>query len=268
MRKFCIYLFFLLFISVHSRAQYVQLFENKGELGVFAGQASYNGDIAPQLQFLAWNYGVFYKKQLNDYVGLRLNYETIPLGALDTITSKDINAYVKARGLYFKTSYQEYSLMSELYFLRFINGNKNFRFTPYLGIGLGYMTALKDASNAPNKMPSSIITAPINLGFKYNIAGSFNLFAEFTYRFTNTDSLDHFADNHSYINPIDNLVYQPSASGKDQFFSAKLGLTYNLLKIYGPDPRPKAKRNNISSKESNSSKKAGNKGLFGFFKRK
>ena len=33
----------------------LQLIENKGEFGVFAGQASYNGDLAPNLQFLTLN---------------------------------------------------------------------------------------------------------------------------------------------------------------------------------------------------------------------
>ena len=268
MRKGCIFLFFLLLMCTQVRAQYVQFIENKGELGVFAGVASYNGDIAPTLQFIALNYGGFYKKQLNDYIGLRLNYEMVPLGAFDSLTPKTENLYVHQRGLFFKSTYQDLSLMAELYFLRFINGNKNFRFTPYLGFGLGYMSALKDTTNAPNKILPRIITAPINLGFKYNFVGSFNLFGECTYRFTSTDLLDHFADNTTYTNPQDNITYQASTSGRDQFFSVKLGLTYNLLKIYGPDPRPKAKKGSLMSKESNSVKKVSNRSLFGFFKRK
>ena len=66
MRKQFIYLFFILFFTTSAQAQYLQLVENKGEFGVFAGQASYNGDLAPNLQFLSTNFGGFYKKQLND----------------------------------------------------------------------------------------------------------------------------------------------------------------------------------------------------------
>ena len=60
MRKQFIYLLFLLFFTTSVQAQYLQLVENKGEFGVFAGQASYNGDLAPSLQFLSTNFGVFY----------------------------------------------------------------------------------------------------------------------------------------------------------------------------------------------------------------
>ena len=274
MRKQFIYLLFLLFFTTSVQAQYLQLVENKGEFGVFAGQASYNGDLAPNLQFISLNFGGFYKRQLNDYVGLRLNYEIVPLGAFDSLTANNVNSYVRGRSLYFKTTYQDISLMTELYFLKFINGNKKYRFSPYLGFGLGYLSPLKDTSTplrdssnykipgASTKAPN-IITMPLTIGFKYNVVGSFNLFGELTYRFTNSDELDHFGDNDSHLN--DGVNYQASTSGNDQFFSAKLGLSYNFLRIYGPDPRPKAKRDNLFSKTSNKGTK---KSLFGFFKRK
>ena len=277
MRKQFIYLLFLLFFTTSVQAQYLQLVENKGEFGVFAGQASYNGDIAPNLQFLTTNFGGFYKRQLNDYVGLRLNYEIVPLGAFDSLTANNVNSYVRERSLYFKTTYQDISLMTELYFLKFINGNKKYRFSPYLGFGVGYLSPLKDTSTplrdssnykipgASTKAPN-IITMPLTIGFKYNVVGSFNLFGELTYRFTNSDELDHFGDNNIYPKGVTN--YQASTSGKDQFFSAKLGLSYNFLRIYGPDPRPKAKRDNLFSKTSKSSNKGTKKSLFGFFKRK
>jgi outer membrane protein W len=261
-----LFIFFLCTKTVH--AQHLQLIENRGELGVFAGQASYNGDLAPSLQFLSTNFGVFYKRQLNDYVGLRLNYEIVPLGAFDLLTGDSINSRLRGRDLYFKTTYQDISLMTELYFLKFIYGNKKYRFSPYLGFGVGYSSPIKDASNYKNlageyTQAPNIITMPLNIGFKYNVVGSFNLFSELTYRFTNSDELDHFGDKDSHLNG--GLNYQASTSGKDQFFSAKLGLSYNLMKIYGPDPRPKAKRDNLFSKISNKGTK---KSLFGFFKRK
>jgi outer membrane protein W len=271
MRKQFIYLFFLLFLTTTVQAQYLQLVENKGEFGVFAGQASYNGDLAPNLQFLSLNFGGFYKRQLNDYVGLRLNYEIVPLGAYDSLTSNTVNSYVRGRSLFFQTTYQDISLMTEIYFFKFINGNKKYRFSPYLGFGVGYLSPLKDTSNYKNiagvyTQAPNIITMPLNIGFKYNVVGSFNLFGEFTYRFTRSDQLDHFGDQD--IHPNGGINYQASTSGKDQFFSAKLGLSYNFLRIYGPDPRPKAKRDNLFSKTSKSSNKGPKKSLFGFFKRK
>ena len=271
MRKQFIFLFFLLFFANALRAQYLQLTENKGELGVFAGQASYKGDLAPNIQFLSTNFGVFYKKQLNDYIGLRLNYEIVPLGAFDLLVGDSLNSRMRGRNLYFKTTYQDISLMTEFYFLKFINGNKKYRFSPYLGFGIGYLSPLKDTSNYINlagefTQAPNIITIPLNIGFKYNVVGSFNLFGEFTYRFTNSDELDHFGDKDSHLN--EGVVYQASTSGKDQFFTAKLGLSYSLMKIYGPDPKPKAKRDNLFSKQNKSSDKGPKKSLFSFFKRK
>jgi hypothetical protein len=181
-----------------------------------------------------------------------------------------MNSYVRGRNLYFKTTYQDISLMTELYFLKFINGNKKYRFSPYLGFGVGYLSPLKDSSNykvgGQSTQAPNIITMPLNIGFKYNVVGSFNVFGEFTYRFTSSDQLDHFGDKDSH--PNGGVNYQASTSGKDQFFSAKLGLSYNFLRIYGPDPRPKAKRENLFSKTSKSSNKGPKKSLFGFFKRK
>ena len=268
MPKQFIYLFIFFLCTKTIHAQHLQLIENRGELGVFAGQASYKGDLAPNIQFISTNFGVFYKRQLNDYVGLRLNYEILPLGAFDLITGDSLNSHMRGRNLYFKTTYQDISLMTELYFLKFINGNKKYRFSPYLGFGVGYLSPLKDTSNYKNlageyTQAPNIITMPLNIGFKYNVVGSFNLFGELTYRFTNSDELDHFGDNNIYPKGVTN--YQASTSGKDQFFSAKLGLSYNFLRIYGPDPRPKAKRDNLFSKTSNKGTK---KSLFGFFKRK
>jgi hypothetical protein len=68
--------------------------------------------------------------------------------------------------------------------------------------------------------------------------------------------------------PKGGINYQASTSGNDQFFSAKLGLSYSLMKIYGPDPKPKAKRDNLFSKQNQSSNKGPKKSLFDFFKRK
>jgi hypothetical protein len=67
-----------------------------------------------------------------------------------------------------------------------------------------------------------------------------NLFAEASYRFTNTDELDYLVDG--------SLVYdyQGSRSGKDQFFSIKGGVSYNLIKIYGEEKWKPGKRSKLA----------------------
>lgn len=113
-------------------AQYIQLLENKGEIGVMGGGSYYRGDIASDQLFFKPNFGLFYKKQLNDYVGVRLTYEYVALGANDLQSN---NAYDYKRGLFFERTAHEVNIMGEFYFLKFISGNKNYRYTPYLGFG-------------------------------------------------------------------------------------------------------------------------------------
>ncbi len=236
----------LLFGSVVN-AQHLQLINDKGEAGVYMGYSSYNGDIASDVQFIKMNYGAFYKKQLNAYIGLRLNYEKLNIGAND-LNSK--NAYDLARGFNFARDFHEISVLSELYFNRFITDRKEFKFSPYVGFGAGYLLKgnIDEAPGESQSATNRIVTLPINLGFKWNVYKQVNLFGEFKYRFTTSDYIDHFADatplkqNSSAI-----ISYQGSKSGKDELLSAFLGLSYNFRKIYGPEKfkQPKKKKADI-----------------------
>jgi hypothetical protein len=245
-------------------AQHLQLREIKGEIGLVGGLASYNGDISPQVQFVSKNFGAFYKKQLNDYVGIRVNYEYISLAGNDI--QSPISSYEFERGLSFFRKFHDISLMGEFHFFRFITGNKRFRFTPYLGFGVGALLPLTDNQTPILKdtVGKTIITMPINLGFKYNVKGPWNIFAEATYRFTSTDKLDYFADEDTYSSPLyPDINYQASTSGKDQYFGLKMGVSYNLLKVHGPD---RIRKGNKAFYQAN--KGGEKKSLFGLFKRK
>lgn len=237
----CTYIFLLITILLGSslKAQHLQLINDKGEVGVMMGYVSYNGDIASDVQYVKMNYGAYYKKQVNAYIGLRLNYEQITIGASDNGSQ---NAYDNARAFIFERDFHEVSVLTELYFNRFITDRKDFRFSPYLGFGAGYL--LKgNLDNANFAAPSNnkIVTLPINLGFKWNVYKQINLFGEFKYRFTTSDYLDHFAD----MTPINS--FQGSKSGKDEIMSASVGLSYNFRKIYGPEiiKKQKRKKNDI-----------------------
>jgi len=176
------YIFCFLIAMAHlTQAQHLQLIENRGEIGLFGGQASYRGDIAPDKFQLNKSYGAFYKKLFNDYAGIRLNYEQIRIGANDTLSS---NSYVGRRGFFFSRQFHDISLMSEFYFTRFLPGNKGYRFSPYLGIGVGYLLEANnsnfgmdslstivrpfviDSVKFPNLSPSKgIFHLPVQLGF-------------------------------------------------------------------------------------------------------
>lgn len=232
----CIYIFllFVFLYSVSAKAQHLQLINDKGEVGAFMGYGSYNGDIASDVQFIKMNYGAFYKKQLNAYIGLRVNYEKLNLGASDVSSQ---NAYDFARGFTFQRDFHEISVLSELYFNRFITDRKNFRFSPYLGFGVGYLIngSIDSTNGFANPAKNRIATMPINLGFKWNVYKQISLFGEFKYRFTTSDYVDHFPDGVLLSIPGSSNQFQGSKSGKDELLSASLGLSYNFRKIYGPE---------------------------------
>ena len=264
LHRFCI--FCLLIGMTHlAQAQHLQLLENRGELGIFGGQASYRGDIAPGIFTFKNSYGAFYKKQYNDYAGFKLNYEKIQLGTNDTLSS---NLYVRRRGFSFSRQFHDINLMGEFYFTRFIPGNKAYRFTSYLGIGVGYMlesgkgdkdvlistsTILGGNYILPTvKATKGYLNIPVQLGFKFNLSRRWNIFGEAMYRFVNSDELDFIPDgqliqHYSASAPADTYNYQGSQSGKDQFFSVKGGISYNLIKIYGEEKFKPGKRSKLAS---------------------
>ncbi len=254
MRYIYLVLFFF-FFSFSSKAQHLQLINDQGEVGAFMGYGSYNGDIASDVKFIKINYGAFFKKQLNAYIGLRVNYEKLNLGASDLSSQ---NAYDFTRGFIFERNFHEVSVLSELYFNRFITDRKNFRFSPYLGFGIGYLfKGDKDLQNgfAPSEK-NRIITLPINLGFKWNVYKQISLFSEFKYRFSTSDYIDHFPDETpmSLIGVINK--YEGSKSGKDLLMSGSLGISFNFRKIYGPEKFKKPKRKKSEVEDTSPKKKS------------
>lgn len=271
----------LFVLAIGANGQHLQLLENRGEIGVYVGRSSYIGDLAPDILSKHYLGGLYYKKQYNDYAGFRFNYEKIQLGANDTLSN---NIYVKRRGMRFSRDFHDLSLMGEFNFTRYLPGNKRYRFTPYLGIGVGYMLATSDGIKQVNfstvtplridsvsmpeiKKAKGFVHFPIQFGFKYNLSQRWNVFAEGMYRFVNTDELDFLADGALVVQtqkftsvPVGSTPivhhYQASRSGKDQFFSLKAGVSYNLIKIYGEEKWKPGKRSKLASlKERESSQK-------------
>jgi hypothetical protein len=254
---------FLCFAQL-SNGQHVQLLENRGEIGLFAGQASYIGDIAPSILTYKNSFGAYYKKQFNDYGGVRFNYEQVQLGNNDLLSN---NIYALRRGFSFERQFHDISLLGEFNFVRYLPGNKRYRFTPYMGFGVGYMLESGIGEKGvvisiplPGAIPIFPIVKstkgymhfPIQLGFKYNLKQRWNLFGEAMYRFVSSDELDYLADGQviehfSPSAPTPVYKYQGSRSGKDQFFSLKAGVSYNLIKIYGQEQWKPGKRSKLSS---------------------
>jgi hypothetical protein len=280
---------FLIGMTSLIQAQHLQLLDNRGEFGWYRGQSSYRGDIAPDIFKFNKITGGYYKKQYNDYAGFKLNYEQLQLGSNDSASK---NIYAKNRGFFFSRHFNDISLTGEFYFTRFLPGNKAYRFTPYLGVGVGYLFESKASSFGidtmstllrplqidsvifPNHSASKgIIHFPVQIGFKFNLTRRWNIFAEAMYRFALSDELDFFPDGQLMVHRQKNVFannfmiggsfdeekigpgnalskyqeYQGSRSGKDQFFSVKAGISFNLLKIYGEEKFKPGKRSKLAS---------------------
>ena len=80
-------LLFVLYTSQSLFAQHNELSQNTGEAGLMIGLASSNVDIAPDVQVFYRNYGAYVKKQLNNYVGVRLNVEMQKMGSHDILST-------------------------------------------------------------------------------------------------------------------------------------------------------------------------------------
>jgi hypothetical protein len=274
------YIFCFLIAMTHlTQAQHLQLIENRGEIGVFGGRSGYIGDLVPDILSNYYIGGLYYKKQYNDYAGLRLNYEKIKIGSNDTLSA---NIYEKRRGMYFSRDFHDISLLGEFYFSRFLPDRKGYRFTPYLGIGVGYLFESKASKFGMDSLSSillplkidsvifpkvgsnkGVVYFPVQLGFKYNLSQRWNIFVEAMYRFTLSDALDFFPDDQILIQTqkiatgTSVYKYQGSRSGKDQLFSLKGGISYNLIKIYGEEkwkPGKKSKSSSIKDKQSSEKK--------------
>ncbi len=191
-------------------AQLMQSFVHQGEVGISVGAAHYFGDLNPNLNVnrpkLAA--GLFFRKQLSDYIGLRISGDFAMLGYSDVYSK---NAVQQRRNLSFNTNVWELAVAGDFNFFRFNPTFEGYHYTPYIGLGLGvfsfdpyaylnnekyYLRPLgtegQGSATYPNLKPYNpiAISIPFTLGFKYAVSENTNYFAEFTYRFTNTDYLD------------------------------------------------------------------------------
>lgn len=202
-----------LFISIISTAQYSTLYDSykkDGEFGGAIGVGHYFGDLntSAALNRPKFSAGIFFIKQFNNYIGLKISGDYALLGYSD-IYSK--NATQKQRNLSFNSNVWEISLSGYFNFFRFIPGVEGYNYTPYLSLGIGafsydpyaylndtkyFLRTLGTEGQGsilyPDRKQYSTMAMciPVTVGYKKSISSSLNFFAEIGYRFTNTDYLD------------------------------------------------------------------------------
>lgn len=200
----------------------------EGEIGISLGAAHYFGDLNNKASFnrpkLA--VGAFYRKQVGDYVGVRFGLHYAQLGYSD-IYSK--NEYQQRRNLSFNSRIWEVALQGDFNFFRFIPGDGDHMFTPYITLGIGVFsydpyaylqgekyflrplgTEGQGSAIYPERKPygSTAFVFPLGMGIKYNINPGMNLGFEVVYRFTGTDYLDDVST--TYAGPA---AFPPDANG-------------------------------------------------------
>ena len=199
---------FLLVVSITANAQ-VNEYVQKGEFGITAGVAHYFGDLNTRAAINRPKpaIGAFFRKQFGNYVGLRLSAHYAQLGYSDTYSK---NEYQKLRNLSFNTNIWEIALQGDFNFFKFIPGNPDYSFTPYITLGVGVFTydpyAITNGQkeflrplgtegqligyNGRKQYSTMALCIPLGVGIKYNLSEKINFSIEVAHRFTGTDYLD------------------------------------------------------------------------------
>jgi len=182
----------------------------EGEFGISVGGAHYFGDLNPRARFNRPkpDIGLFVRKQINNYVAVRISGHYASLGYSDIYNSSE---FERRRNLSFNSNIFELAVQGDFNFFKFIPADPYHRFTPYLTLGVGVFSYnpyayyrgkkvfLRDLGTEgqgnpayPDRKPygSMALCLPFGMGAKYAINPRMNVGVEVAYRFTNTDYLD------------------------------------------------------------------------------
>ena len=201
----------------------------EGEFGVGLGAGHYFGDLntrahlnRPKIAATA-----FFRKNFGNYIALRVGASFAQLGYSDIYN--DHNAYMQARNLSFNSNVWELALQGDFNFFRFMPGEPDYNFTPYVTFGVGVFnydpfamlagqkhflrplnTEGQGSTLYPDRKPygSMAFSIPLGVGFKYCINESINVGFEIVHRVTGTDYLDDVSK--TYVDPS---VFPPLPDG-------------------------------------------------------
>lgn len=198
--------FFIICLIILSRSATAQTeaISHEAELGVSIGSGHYFGDMNRfRVNRPKPVTGFFVRKQFGSYVALRANVHLAKLGYADKYNT---TPFERQRNLSFNTNIAEFAIQGDFNFFKFIPGNRDYRFTPYVTFGVGVFgfdpNAYIGIDNIRHDLnrrmlegqetpyASTAISYPIGMGVKYNFYRNFNIGFEVGYRFTNTDYLD------------------------------------------------------------------------------
>ncbi|HEU4633370.1 MAG TPA: DUF6089 family protein [Flavisolibacter sp.] len=201
----------------------------EGEFGVGIGAGHYFGDLntRAKLNRPKLAAGIFFRKNFGNYIALRVAGNFAQLGYSDVYNTH--NEFMRRRNLSFNTAVWELGLQGDFNFYRFMPGDPDFRFTPYITLGVSafnydpyaYLAGQKynlrqmgtegqyDTTFKDRKPYGSMAFAiPFGVGVKYAINDRINIGFEVVHRFTNTDYLDDVSK--TYVGPS---AFPPNPDG-------------------------------------------------------
>jgi len=241
-------------------AQYA--IQQEGEFGFGVGASHYFGDLNTKARLnrakLAGN--IFFRKNFGNYIALRVGVTFAQLGYSDIYNSH--NPYMYSRNLSFNSKVWELALQGDFNFFRFMPGDPEYSFTPYITLGAGIFTydpyaylrgekiflrplgteGQGSTLYKDRKQYSSMgISIPFGAGIKYSLNERINIGVEILHRFTNTDYLDDVSK--TYVDPA---VFPPNPDGSP---SNALLLSDRSYEIGEPIGIPNRQRGNSKQKD-------------------
>ena len=109
----------------------------EGEFGIGVGAAQYFGDLNTRARVNTAKLAasLFFRKNLGNYIALRLGATFAQLGYSDQYNTH--NEYMYSRNLSFNSKVWEVTLQGDFNFFRFMPGEPQYSFTPYITFGAG-----------------------------------------------------------------------------------------------------------------------------------
>ena len=236
--------------------------QQEGEFGIGLGAGHYFGDLNTRARLnrakLAGSF--FFRKNFGNYIALRVGVSFAQLGYSDIYNSH--NDYMYRRNLSFNSKVWELALQGDFNFFRFMPGEPEYSFTPYITLGAGvfsydpyaYLNGQKillrplgtegqgSTLYPDRKQYSSMgISIPFGGGFKYALNERTNIGFEILHRFTNTDYLDDVSK--TYVDPA---VFPPNPDGSA---SNGLLLSDRSYELGEPIGRPGRERGSSRQKD-------------------
>ena len=201
--------------SVNAQSEHYE-YVQQGEFGITVGAAHYFGDLNTRaaINRPKPSVGAFYRKQFGNYIGARIAARFAQLGYSDTYSK---NEFQKLRNLSFNTNIWEVALQGDFNFFKFVPGDDQYKFTPYVTLGVGLFSYdpyayLKDQKvflrplgtegqnigyEGRSEYSTMSFCVPFGVGIKYNISQKFNVSFEVAHRFTGTDYLDDVSSTYA-----------------------------------------------------------------------